>query len=169
MRFLALALIAGSTLVPRPLKERAKLADRVVVVQVVSSRTEVRDGDPKKGMFTHTEVLVGETLKGPSGPGFERLTITQLGGKWGLWEAHVPGDATFMAGETALVLLKCSPTPSTCGLVGLSEGKVTFIGNDAFVYDLAANRHARRPVSDVLLEVRESLRVPVAAPTTVTR
>jgi hypothetical protein len=155
MRWLA-ALVLGSSLVPRPLTERAQLADRVVVVQVLSSRVELRDGDVRK-MFTHTEVVVGDVLKGPSGPGLDRLTITQLGGRYGLWESHVPGDATFVPGETALVLLRCSPTPSQCGLVGLAEGKVSLIGNDAFVFDLATNQHHKRPVADVLNEVRAAV------------
>ena len=101
------ALVLGSSITQRPLAERAKLADRVVVVQVVSSRVEVRQNDPRQ-MFTHTEVVVGDTLKGPLGIGLDRITITQLGGRWGQWEAHVPGDPTFAPGETALVLLKCT-------------------------------------------------------------
>ncbi|MBK7861473.1 MAG: hypothetical protein IPJ65_23230 [Archangiaceae bacterium] len=157
MRWL-IALVLGSSLTPRPLPERAKLADRVAVVQVLKSSVELRGGDVRK-MFTHTEVLVGDVLKGPQpAPGIERLTITQLGGRSGLWESHVPGDATFAPGETALVLLRCSPTPNQCGLVGLAEGKVTLIGNDAFVFDLATNRHLKRPVADVLAEVRAAVK-----------
>src|SRR3954454_7515462 len=159
MRWLA-ALVLGSSLAPRPLPERAKLADRVVVVQVLSSRVELRGGDVRQ-MFTHTDVLVGDVLKGPSGPGLDRLTITQLGGRYGLWESHVPGDPTFAPGETALVLLRCSPTPSQCGLVGLGEGKVRLIGNDAYVFDLAKNQYVKRPVADVLNEVRAAVGAPL--------
>lgn len=165
---LVAALVFGSSLTPRPLKERAKLADRVAVVQVLSQRVELREGDVKQ-MFTHTEVLVGEVLKGPlATAGLDRITITQLGGRYGLWEAHVPGDTTFVPGETALVLLKCSPTPNQCGLYGLAEGKVQLVGNDAFVFDLASNTHARRPVAEVLNEVRSAL-APPPAPTGVKR
>src|SRR4051812_4527282 len=120
MRLLLVASVLASSLAPRPLAERAKLADRVALVQVLSVSTELVGGDPRH-MFTHVEVLVGDVIKGPR---TETITITQLGGKSGLWESHVPGDATFVPGETALVLLKCSKDASHCGLVGLNEGKV---------------------------------------------
>jgi hypothetical protein len=156
------ALLLATTLTPRAVADRARMADRVVLVQVLSSRTEALGGDVRK-MVTHTEVLVGDVLKGPTG---QRLTITQLGGKMGLWESHIPGDARFIPGETALVLLKCSPTPDQCGLVGLGEGKILIVGNDAFVFDLARNRFTRRPAVEVLDEVRTA--VTIAAPQPIT-
>jgi hypothetical protein len=156
MRVLLVAWLLASSLTPRPLAERARQADRVAVVQVLAVRTELVGGDVHK-MLTHTDVLVGETLKGPTGIVNERLTITQLGGRSGLWEAHVPGDASFAIGETALVLLKCGPTPDRCGLVGLNEGKVTFVGDSALLFNLKRNEYTRRPVADVLADVRTSL------------
>ena len=163
MRLLS-ALILASSLTPRSLPERARIADRVVVAQVLSTRTEVPGGDVRK-MLTHTEVVVGDVLKGPAGAALDRITITQLGGRSGLWESHVPGDATFRPGETALLLLKCSEAPNRCGLVGLAEGKVLFVGNDAFVYDLARDQYARRPVGLLLDEVRQAVTsTPVVPP-----
>ena len=153
---LVAALVFGSSVTPRPLTERCKLADRVVIVQVLSSRTELLGGDVRR-MVTLTDVVVGDVLKGPTGPGLDRITITQLGGRHGLWESHVPGDATFAQGETALVLLKCSTGPGRCGLVALSEGKVKIIGNDAFIYDLATKQYTKRPVAELLTELRAAV------------
>lgn len=165
--FLA-ALVFGSSVTPRPLAERAKMADRVVVVQVLSTRTELRDGDVRK-MVTLTDVVVGDVLKGPSGPGLDRITITQLGGRHGLWESHVPGDATFAPGETALVLLKCSTGPGRCGVVGLGEGKVKLLGSDAFVYDLQTKSYTKRPAGEVFAEVRAAVSAVPQPGTGVTR
>ena len=161
------ALVFGSTLQPQPFIERARLADRIAIVQVLSSRTELLGGDVRK-MVTHTEVVVGDVLKGPQGPGLDRITITQLGGRYGLWESHLPGDATFAPGETALVLLKCSSTPHRCGLVRLGEGTVKVIGGDAFVFDLATGQHQKRPVAELVLELRAALAAPPATPTSST-
>ena len=158
------ALVFGSSHTPTPLAERVHKADRIAVVQVLSSRTELYRGDVRK-MLTHTEVVIGEVLKGPAvQPGLDRLTITQLGGRHGLWESHVPGDATFHEGETALVLLRCSPTPERCGLVGLGEGKVSLIGSDAFVFDLASNRYTREPAAGFLTRLRELAAAPPREP-----
>jgi hypothetical protein len=153
MRLLLPALVLASSLTPRPLTERAKLADRVAVVQVLSVTTELVGGDPHH-MITHVEALIGDVLKGPV---TDRVTITQLGGKSGLWESHVPGDATFKPGETALVLLKCSRDATHCGLVGLGEGKVLFVGDDAFVYELQRKQYTKRAVSDLLRELRQAV------------
>ena len=163
LALVALALIpawvTASSIVSRPLADRAREADRVVVVQVLSTRTELVGGNVRK-MLTHTDVLVGDVLKGPKGPNVERITITQLGGRSGPWESHVPGDATFTVGETAVVLLKCSKAMSQCGLLGLSEGKVQLVGNDAFVSDLATGRFTRRPVAELLAELRTATQPP---------
>lgn len=166
---LVAALILGSSVfasgvTPRPITERAKMADRVVVAQVLSTRTELINGDVRR-MVTYTDVLVGDVVKGPSGPGLDRITITQLGGRHGLWEAHVPGDATFAPGETALLLLKCSTGPNRCGLVALSEGKVKLIGSDAFVYDLSTKQHTKRPVAELLTELRAAVASQQPTPT----
>jgi len=148
------ALVLASTLTPRPLTERARQADRVAVVQVLSVTTEMVGGDPHR-MLTRVEVLVGDVLKGPR---TETLTITQLGGKSGLWESHIPGDATFTPGETALVLLKCTRDGARCGLVGLGEGKVPFVGDAAFVYELHNKQFRKRPVAELLDEVRGAVK-----------
>ncbi len=161
------ALVLGSSIIPMPLDSRVRVADRVVIAQVVDVRTELMNGDVHK-MFTHTDVIVGEVLKGPvaAQPALDRITVTQLGGKHGGWEAHIPGDATFSPGETVLLLLRCSPTPAQCGLVGLNEGKVPLIGNDAFVFDLAKNQYTKRSVADLLAQVRAAAAASTTTPAT---
>jgi hypothetical protein len=154
MRLLLVASVLATSLTPRPLAERAKAADRVAIVQVLSVKTEVVGGDHRH-MLTHVEVLVGDVIKGPA---TETLTITQLGGRDGPWEAHVPGDATFVPGETALVLLKCRKDDTHCGLVGLNEGKVPLVGGDAFVYELHRKQYKRRAVVEVLGELRDAVK-----------
>jgi hypothetical protein len=149
---LAPGLALGSQIVKRSLTERARLADRVVLAQVLSSRVVAEGGNPR-ALMTLTDVLVGEHLKG-QGP--ERLTILQRGGALGLREVHVPGDARLVNGETALLLLKC-PEPAVCVLTALGEAKVGVQGADALLFDLATSRLTRRPVNEVLAEVRAAV------------
>ena len=141
----------GSQVVKRTLAERAKLADRVVLAQVLSSRTVAEGGNPK-ALVTLTEVVVGDHLKG-KGP--ERLTIVQRGGSLGLWEAHVPGDARLINGETALLFLRC-PEAAVCVLTALGEAKVGVRGGEAHVFDLSSQQVTRRPLEAVLAEVRSA-------------
>jgi hypothetical protein len=149
----------GSQIVKRSLAERARLADRVVLAQVLSSRTVAQGGNPR-ALITLTEVLVGENLKG-QGP--ERLTILQRGGALGLREVHVPGDARLVNGETALLLLRC-PEAAVCVLTALGEAKVGVQGADALLLDLATHKVTRRPLNEVLSEVRAAV-APAPAPT----
>lgn len=142
-------LALGSQVVKRTLAERARLADRVVLAQVLSSRTVAEGGNPR-ALVTLTEVVVGEAVKG-QGP--ERLTIVQRGGALGLWEVHIPGDARLVNGETALLFLKC-PEPAVCVLTALGEAKVGVQGQEALVFDLATRGVTRRPLAEVLREVR---------------
>jgi hypothetical protein len=162
-RFCLLALLLpglalGSQVVKRTLGERARLADRVVMAQVLSARTVAEGGNPR-ALITLTQVLVGEHLKG-QGP--ERLTIVQRGGALGLWEVHVPGDARLINGETALLFLKC-PEKDVCVLTALGEAKVGVQGADALIFDLGTQAVQRRPLADVTREIRTALAAP--APT----
>lgn len=141
-------LALGSQVVKRSLAERARLADRVVLAQVLSSRTVAEGGNPR-ALVTLTEVVVGEALKG-QGP--ERLTIVQRGGALGLWEVHIPGDARLVNGETALLFLKC-PEPAVCVLTALGEAKVGVQGDQALLFDLATRAVTRRPLAEVLAEI----------------
>jgi hypothetical protein len=163
VRFCLLALLLpglalGSQVVKRTLGERARLADRVVLAQVLSARTVAEGGNPR-ALVTLTQVLVGEQLKG-QGP--ERLTIVQRGGALGLWEVHVPGDAHLINGETALLFLKC-PEKDVCVLTALGEAKVGVQGADALIFDMGTQAVQRRPLADVTREIRAALAAPAPA------
>lgn len=147
----------SSQVVKRTLGERARLADRVVLAQVLSSRTVAEGGNPR-ALVTLTEVVVGESLKG-QGPDW--LTIVQRGGELGLYEVHVAGDARFVPSETALLFLRC-PEPGVCVLTALGEAKVGVAGAEAHLFDLATARVTRRPLADVLAEVRAAVAAPPA-------
>jgi hypothetical protein len=124
------ALIAAPALATRPsslpIPERTARAQRVVLADVVSARVEVPNGNHRR-MITVTTVAVREHLKG-QGP--ERVQVLQAGGKSGPWEAHVPGDATLVPGETAILFLNCrdAARPELCNLSGLGEGKLAVVG-----------------------------------------
>lgn len=156
MRTLLLVLLPAvaiaSSVRSRSWLERARDADRVVLAQVLETKTVVPDGEPRR-MTTVTRVVVGEWLKG-RGP--DVLEVVQLGGRWGLWEAHVPGDATFQPGETALLLLRCrtAAAPGRCTLLALGEGKLQVLGDHALVRPVGGGAPERHPIA----ELREHLR-----------
>lgn len=157
-------LALGSQIVKRTLTERARMADRVVLAQVLSSRVVAENGNPR-ALMTMTDVIVGEHLKG-QGP--ERLTILQRGGALGLWEVHIPGDARLINGETALLLLKC-PEPAVCVLTALGEAKVGIQGADALLFDMATQQVTRRPLAQVKSEIRAAVAAPAVAPKAVAK
>ena len=157
-------LALGSQIVKRTLTERARMADRVVLAQVLSSRVVAENGNPR-ALMTMTDVIVGEHLKG-QGP--ERLTILQRGGALGLWEVHIPGDARLINGETALLLLKC-PEPAVCVRTALGEAKVGIQGADALLFDMATQQVTRRPLAQVKSEIRAAVAAPAVAPKAVAK
>ena len=135
----------ATTLVPHTLADRAQVSDRVALVQVLSRRVE---GEPKR-MKTITEVAVGDDIRG-SGP--THLTIVQIGGSSQGYEMHIPGDAPFDVGEVSLVFLKCDA--ARCALVALGEGKIQIHGDYAVVHDMFSGDFIRRPLRDVVAELR---------------
>lgn len=139
--------------------ERALRSERIVLAQVASSRTVVQNGDPRT-MRTVTELVVGQTLKGSH---LDAVTLVQLGGRWGLWESHVAGDAVFAPGETVIALLHCRGT-AVCMLDALGEGRIKVVGDRAQVFSLRAGTTTVRPVSVVLAELSLAAGPP-AAPT----
>jgi hypothetical protein len=139
----------ASTIVPHTLIERARRSDRVAVVQVLGQRVE-RSGSPARPTLkTFTRVAVGDELRG-SGP--RELTIVQLGGRDGPWELHVPGDASFVVGETDLVFLRCQG--ERCALVALGEGRLPLVNGELFVRDLFTNQVVKRSLASVMTELK---------------
>lgn len=127
-KFLAAALVAplaalASSLIPHTLAQRGQYADRVALVQVLERRVEPAHGSTP--MKTFTRVMVGEDLKG-GGP--SEFDIVQLGGVIGAESIHIPGDAEFSPGETAVVFVTCRLAKDRCHLVALGAGRLRFDG-----------------------------------------
>jgi hypothetical protein len=141
----------ASSMVPRSLDDRARMADRVVFAQVVSSRTENQGTAEKPKLVTYHHVLIGQDVRG-SGPA--ELDILQLGGKWGPWEQHVTEDARFVTGETAVLLLKCLPQ-GACRLAGLADAKLTVNGDDVFVRDMFTDSWSKQKVAALLAHLKQ--------------
>ncbi len=137
----------ATTIVPHTLVQRAQASDRVAMVQVLSHRVEGTAGQMK----TLTEVAVGDDIRG-TGP--SHLTIVQIGGSASGYELRIPGDASFDVGEVSLVFLRCDG--ARCGLVALGEGKVQLTGDTAVVHDLFTGEFVRRPLSELLNELRSA-------------
>jgi hypothetical protein len=138
------ALIAAaalaSSVVPRSLDERAQAADRVVFAQVVSSRTENHGTADRPKLLSFHTIVVGQDVRG-TGP--SELVVVQLGGSFGPWEQHVSDDARFVVGETALLLLKCSPK-GVCRLAGLADAKLSVNGDDVFIRDMFSGEWSKQ-------------------------
>ena len=114
-------LALGSSMPPQTITELARMSDRVVLARVRESRFHVPEGNVRK-MTTLTRVEVQEEYRG-KGP--KEVLVVQLGGKSGLWESKLVGDATFKEGETALLFLRCPDAKAVerCTVVGLAAGK----------------------------------------------
>src|SRR5512140_848501 len=148
----------AATLADWSVSERARAADRVLLAKVGESRVELPEGDPARMMtFTRLEVLAEYKGKGPL-----KLELVQIGGKYGLWERKVPGDAVLRAGERAVLFLRCREDGGVqrCTLVGLARGKLELVGGKAGpkaeVKVLSAAGEQQRPLSQIVAEVRAS-------------
>ena len=145
------SVVLATSIAPHSLGDRARISNRVVLAQVLSQRVVTENGDPRR-MKTLTDVLVGTDIKGQ---GVERLQIVQQGGDLGLWSAHIPGDAQFKLGETAILFLSCREA-DRCALVSLGEGKIALDGDQAFVHDMFTRSWSKRAVKDVIAEIKNA-------------
>jgi hypothetical protein len=141
----------ASTIIPHTLSDRARSADRVAVVQVTKQWVEDEGDAQRPRLKTYTRVIFGAELKG-SGP--RETTIVQLGGRSGLWDMRVPGDATFSVGETALVFLKCA-SPDRCYLVALGEGRLPIVESDVYYRDLFTDTWVRQPLTALFAQLAQ--------------
>jgi hypothetical protein len=97
------------------LAEMTDRADRIVVAQVVSTKSAW--DAPHRSIHTTIELKVDEIWKGTSA---EHAIIVQPGGTVGDMEMRVHGMPQFVAGERALLFLAGQDTPR---VVGMSQGK----------------------------------------------
>jgi hypothetical protein len=142
--------VFASSQMKRSIPERARASDRVVLADVLSARVELPDGNPRH-MMTLTTLVVRERYKG-GGP--DRIEVRQLGGKSGLWETHVAGDAVPRPGETAILFLHCTDAtaPERCSMVGLGQGKLGVErGGAGFEAQVDG---ARRPLESIVDDIR---------------
>lgn len=137
------------------IEERARLSDRVVLGEVVSTETRLPDnGDPRR-MYTITAVRVLNHFKGA---GASTVEVFQVGGKSGLWEAHVPEDARFTPKEKAVLFLRCrdASKPDRCTLVGLKTGKLKEVDGSSVLEELPAGATVKKPLASVIAEVKKA-------------
>ena len=80
------------------------------------------------------------------------MQLVQLGGRWGLYESHIPGDAELQVGSTALVFLKC-PQPNLCSLVALGAGALRMVDGQLLVPDLKTNTYSKQTLDAVVAQL----------------
>lgn len=152
------AVAVASTIIPHSLRDRAAKSDRVAVARVLEQHVVDEGTVDRPKLKTHTRLAVSQDVRG-TGP--REVTVVQLGGKQGPWDSRIPGDASFVVGETALVFLSC-PVADRCYLVALGEGRLSIVGEDLVYRDLLAERWVKRPLKQVVQE----LAPPAVVPTT---
>ena len=106
---------AASLVQVMDLAEMANRADRIVVAQVVSTKSAWDTAH--RSIHTTIELNVDEVWKGTSA---EHETVVQPGGAVGDIEMRVHGMPEFTAGEKALLFLAGQDAPR---VVGMSQGK----------------------------------------------
>ena len=111
------SLAAGSLVQALDLAELTAQAERIVVAQVVSTRS---DWDPsRRTIRTRIEIKVEEAWKGAVAPG-QTIVIVQPGGSVGNVEMRVHGMTSFAPGEKTVLFLAGQAAPR---VVGMSQGK----------------------------------------------
>jgi hypothetical protein len=153
------ALARGSGLPPQTLAELAGPSDRIVLARVVDQRVNVPQGNVRQ-MTTISRLEVLEEYRG-QGP--RALELVQLGGRSGLWESHLAGDAKLAAGETALMFLRCPDAKAAerCVLVGQGAGKHTVMEGAQGRREVQLTAQVkggpvRRPLDEVVDEIRRA-------------
>ena len=142
----AVALAASIT--PHTLAQRAAEADRIALVQVLSRETILENNDPRR-MRTISRLALATSYKGE---GAQFVDLVQLGGKSGLYEAHIPGDAQLEVGTTALVFLKCFQ-PNVCSLVALGAGALRMVDGQLLVPDLKTQTFSKQTLAAVVAQL----------------
>ncbi len=111
------SLAAGSLVQSLDLAELTARAERIVVAQVLSSKSDWDSAH--RTIHTRIEIKVEEAWKGAVAPG-ERIVIVQPGGSVGNIEMRVHGMPGFVVGEKAVLFLAGE---AAARVVGMSQGK----------------------------------------------
>jgi hypothetical protein len=101
------------------LSDLAAEADRIVVAEVLSTRSEWNRAHTR--ISTRIEISVSESWKGAA-PAGRRIVIVQPGGSVGDIEMRVHGVPAFEQGERAVLFLR-DLAPSGVAVVGMAQGK----------------------------------------------
>lgn len=149
----------ATTIIPHTVAQRAEVAERVVLVQVLGQVVQEQPKGHVVPFKTLTRVVVGQDLKG-SGP--QELTIVQLGGRNGVETMEIPGDARFHVGETAVLFLTCRVAADRCQLVALGAGKLDVVEGHVLYQDLKSGKWQRKALADFPAELRPVM--PAAGP-----
>ncbi len=142
------AVVLAASITPHTLAQRAAEADRIALVQVLSRETILEHNDPRR-MRTISRLAIADSFKG-EGPMF--VDLVQMGGKSGLYEAHIPGDAQLEVGATAVVFLKCIQ-PSVCSLVALGAGALRMVDGQVLVPDLFTHTVSKQSLGAVIKQL----------------
>lgn len=138
---LATPLLAAHATTMRALniEQRTTRADRVVIASVESVRFQKAEQGQR--IYTLTTLKVLRPLKGKVLQGMH-LIVRQIGGTIGEWSQHIPGDASFKAGQEVLVFLRHDPTDDLHFLVGMGQGKIDVdVGADRLGTDASVGTH----------------------------
>jgi len=111
------SLAAGSLVQALDLAELTARAERIVVAQVLSSKSDWDSAH--RTIHTRIEIEVDEAWKGAVAPG-EHIVIVQPGGSVGNIEMRVHGMPGFAIGEKAVLFLAGQ---AAARVVGMSQGK----------------------------------------------
>ncbi|MFL5319971.1 MAG: hypothetical protein ACJ790_09985 [Myxococcaceae bacterium] len=149
------AIAFATSLKDTTIAERTQLADRVVRAQVVSTETKLPGNGDVRRMMTWTKLKILDQYKG-TGPA--EIDLLQLGGRSGLWEAHVPGDATFDSNEQVVLFLRCKDAshPERCTLVGFKTGKLRQMGADDLLQESLNRPPERQSLKALIAEVKKA-------------
>jgi hypothetical protein len=111
------SLAAGSLVQALDLAELTARAERIVVAQVVSAKSEWDAS--ARNIHTRIEIKVEETWKGSVAPD-QHIVMVQPGGTVGDIEMRVHGMPSFAPGEKTVLFLAGQGAPR---VVGMSQGK----------------------------------------------
>jgi hypothetical protein len=111
------SLAAGSLVQALDLAQLTARAERIVVAQVVSAKSEWDSSG--RNIHTRIEITVEEVWKGSLAPD-EHVVMVQSGGTVGDIEMRVHGMPSFTPGEKAVLFLAGQGAPR---VVGMSQGK----------------------------------------------
>lgn len=144
-RLICLALLLGlaaaaraSTMLPLTVEQLRDRAERIALLEAVSSRVEIRDGRPS----TLVECRVLTAFKGA---GERAITLRLPGGRVGTLTMRIPGAPLPEVGDVFLAFLgrdDSLPAAATWRPIGWGQGMFALVERDGRVYAVQTLAHA---------------------------